>query len=59
MLLPDALYNLISMEIYTMNLITKLDAWKQITEVGGMNYNFNQDINDFTQRFLRIIGKYE
>ena len=33
MLLPDALYNLISMEIYTMNLITKLDAWKQVTEV--------------------------
>jgi len=42
--------------------MTKKDynnLWNQITEVGAMNYNFNQDINDFTQRFLRIIGKYE
>ena len=42
--------------------MTKKDynnLWNQITEVGTMNYNFNQDINDFTQRFLRIIGKYE
>ena len=42
--------------------MTKKDynnLWKQITEVGGMNYNFKQDINDFSQRFLRIIGKYE
>ena len=42
--------------------MTKKDynnLWKQITEVGAMNYNFKQDINDFSQRFLRIIGKYE
>ena len=42
--------------------MTKKDyesLWNQITEVGTMNYNFKQDINDFTQRFLRIIGKYE
>ena len=42
--------------------MTKKDynnLWKQITEVGGMNYNFKQDINDFSKRFLRIIGKYE
>jgi len=42
--------------------MTKKDynnLWNQITELGAMNYNFNQDINDFTQRFLRIIGKYE
>ena len=42
--------------------MTKKDygnLWNQITEVGAMNYNFNQDINDFSQKFLRIIGKYE
>ena len=35
------------------------NLWKQIFEVGAMNYNFKQDINDFSKNFLRIIGKYE
>ena len=42
--------------------MTKKDynnLWKQITEVGAMNYNFKADINDFQKNFLRIIGKYE
>ena len=42
--------------------MTKKDyenLWNQITEVGAMNYNFKQDINDFSKNFLRIIGKYE
>ena len=42
--------------------MTKKDynnLWKQIFEVGAMNYNFKADINDFQKNFLRIIGKYE
>ena len=42
--------------------MTKKDyenLWNQITEVGTMNYNFKQDINDFEKNFLRIISKYD
>jgi len=42
--------------------MTKKDynnLWKQIFEVGAMNYNFKADINDFQKNFLRILGKYE
>jgi len=42
--------------------MTKKDynnLWKQITEISTLDYNFQADVNDISQKLLEITSKYE